>query len=351
AFRRVGVTGLITFAGAASLTALAIIQPWLQSGRMDEMLSVFTNVTQVMPSVSANGHNLWWLKLPGVALAVFDTTPVGGFGSWEAPHLLNHATIGRLGFGLFALLPLLRLTGPLSLRLVLTCTAYTSMAYFMTVTQVHENHMFAAVPFLAAAAVLDAWFIVPFLIASVCAFLNMALHDFLIGEQVAATLATWLPWKEPLTIQTANAILNVAGFGLFTLILLRRPPGPRQTARGLLWRARFVLLSGLALAGGVLGALLAIIRMPELAERLWARAAERALLAGPVEAHLGHKTPPQILLERAALDFANNLYLLAGIAAIVGAVAAIAGGWWLLCAYHARRTMAGTRTRYDSSEI
>ena len=58
-----------------------------------------------------------------MALAVFDSQPVGGFGEWAAPPLLTHATVGRLGFGLFALLPLLRLTGPLSPRLVLAGAA------------------------------------------------------------------------------------------------------------------------------------------------------------------------------------------------------------------------------------
>jgi hypothetical protein len=341
AFRRVGLAGLTAFIGAAWATALVIVRPWAEAGRLDEALSVFVNVTQVMPSVSANAHNLWWLKLPGDALAVFDTTPLGGIGSWVAPYLVTHATVGRLGFGLFALLPLLRLTGPLSVRLVLACVAYTSGAYFMTVTQAHENHMFAAVPFLAAIAVLDPWFIIPFAIASLSVFLNMALHDFLIGDQVAATLAQWLPWQDPLAIQTANAVLNVAGFMLLTLILLRRPPAIRQSATALLWRARFVLLTGLVLAGGALGTLLAILRNPTLADQLWWRVAERALLAGPLEVHLGRRTPPEVILERAALEFANMLYLLAGIAAVVGAVAAVAGLWWLVCARQAA-------TRYDS---
>jgi len=335
--RRGGPLGLAAAGAAGAATVVAIVQPWVRAGRVEEMLTVFTNVTQVMPSVSANAHNLWWLKLPGVALSVFDTVPVGGFGEWAAPHLLSHATVGRLGFALFAMLPLLRLTGPLSVRLTMACCAYTSAAYFMAVTQVHENHMFAVLPFLAVAAALDLWFLIPFAIATVCVFLNMAIHDFLVGDHLALALAQWLPWKEPLAIQTANAQLNVLGFAVFTLLLLRRPPVVPQSARLLRWRARFVLLLGTVLSAAMLLAARAIAGAPEQAHALWERVSERALLAGPVEAHLGHKTPPQVLLERAALDFANGLYLVAGVAAIIGALSCLAGAWWLICAWVAER--------------
>ena len=346
ALRRAGPLGLLAAGATGWLTASAIVAPWVRTGRVDEMLSVFTNVAQVMPSVSANGHNLWWLKLPGVALSVFDSTPVGGFGEWVAPPLVSHATLGRAGFALAAMLPLLRLTGPLSFRLVMACAAYTSAAYFMFVTQVHENHMFAVLPFLAAAAALDAWFVVPFLIASVCVFFNMALHDFLVGDHVAASLAAqpWMPWKEPLQIQTANAQLNVAGFALFTLLLLRRPPVAAQSARLLRWRARFALVVGTLVAGAALLGARLLATDPERAHTVWERMAERALEAGPVEAHLGHKTPPNILLERAALEFANGLYLLGGVAVAVGSLAALAALWWLACAWMAARKTRLTET-------
>jgi hypothetical protein len=336
AFRRTGPLGLGLLCAAGVATALRLVEPWTASGRQEEMLTVFRAVAQVMPSVSANAHNLWWLKLPGVAISVLDWQPVGGFGEWAAPPLLTHATVGRLGFGLCVLLPLLRLTGPLSPRLVLAGAAYTASAYFMTITQVHENHQFAAIPLLAATAALDPWFAIPFAVTTLCSVLNMTVHDFLIGDTVAAALAQHLPWKTPLELQTANATLNVAGFALFTLLLLRRPPGPAQSARALLWRARFVLVAGVLLGGGALGALLAVLRTPELAERLWERVAAGALGTAAVEAHLGLETPPETLLLRAAADFANLLYTLGGVAAITAAVAAVAGSWWLGCAAFTR---------------
>ncbi|MGI8424772.1 MAG: hypothetical protein ACR2NO_11800 [Chloroflexota bacterium] len=351
--RRSGPLGLGAAVASGVATVTAIVQPWVRTGRVDEMVSVFTNVTQVMPSVSANGHNLWWLKLPGVALSVFDTAPVGGFGEWVAPALMSHATLGRIGFALLAVLPLLRLTGPLSFRLVMACSAYTSAAYFMTVTQVHENHMFALLPFLSAAAALDAWFVAPLLIASTCVFFNMALHDFLIGDHLAAWLAqqSWIPWKEPIAIQTANAQLNVAGFALFTLLLLRRPPVSAQSPGLLRWRARLALVVGALVAGGALVVARVLATDPRRAQAAWEWLAERALRAGPIEAHLGHTTAPSILLERAALEFANGLYLLAGVAVAVGSVAAIAAVWWLNCAWWAGRQMRRVRSAGASNVL
>ncbi|MBI3970222.1 MAG: hypothetical protein HY332_02935, partial [Chloroflexi bacterium] len=341
AWRRLGPLGLSSLAAAAGAAAWLIVQPWVRAGpeRVGEMFSVFANLNQVMPSVSANGHNLWWLRIPGLAVSVLDWEPLGGIGAWESPHPMTFATAGRLGFGLFALLPLLRLAGPLSLRLAFACAGYTATAYFMTITQVHENHLFNAVPFMAAAAALDGWLALPFVVVSLSSFLNLALHDFLIGETMAATLSAWLPWlgwHGPLDWQTGNALLNVAGFALFTIVLLRRPPAGAQSAASLRRRARLVLLGGVALAGSALGGLLLVLRNEAAAKRLWTRIAESALRAGPVEAHLGRATPAEQLLARAAVEYANLLQTLAGIAAIVGAAAVLAGVWWLLCAYWAR---------------
>jgi hypothetical protein len=94
---------------------------------------------------------------------------------------------------------------------------------------------------------------------------------------------------------------------------------------------------GLALAGGALGGLEAVLRSPALAARLWERLSASALRVGPIEAHIGHKTPEDVLLARAAVDYANALYTLGSVAAIVGIWAVLAGTWWLGCAWAARR--------------
>src|SRR5581483_7668844 len=336
----------------AGALAWWIALPWLRSGRLGELLTVFGALPQVMPSVSANGDNLWWLKLPGGAISVLDWQPIGGIGPWPAPPYLTFATVGRLAFGLFALLPLLRLTGPLSVRLALAGAGYTAVAYFMTITQVHENHLFAAVPLLAGAAALDPWLLLPFAITSTCAFLNLALHDFLIGDSLAAFLSARLPWfwaRDALALQTANAVLNVAGFALLSVLLLRRPPAPPQPARALRQRARGVLAAGCVLAGGALGAALAVLLSPLVAQALWHRMAASAPATWAVEAKLGRHSPPEVLLAHAAVDYANLLVTLLAAAAITGTLATLAGAWWLLCARLASPAATICAARMDHS--
>ncbi len=352
-WRRLGPAGLAAAGAAAGALAWWIALPWLRSGRLGDLLTVFGALPQVMPSVSANGDNLWWLKLPGGAIAVLDWQPIGGIGPWLAPPYLTFATVGRLAFGLFALLPLLRLTGPLSVRLALAGAGYTAVAYFMTITQVHENHLFAAVPLLAGAAALDSWLLLPFALTSTCAFLNLALHDFLIGDSLAALLGARLPWfwaRDALALQTANAALNVAGFALLTVLLLRRPPALPQPAHALRQRARAVLAAGCVLSGGALGAALAILLSPSVAQWLWNRMTASVPATWAVEAKLGRHSPPEVLLAHAAVGYANLLVTLLAAAAITGTLAAVAGAWWLLCARVAPRAGTIGKTEQESMD-
>src|SRR5207248_10706132 len=56
-------SNLLRGAVSGSITAAVISLPFIVSGRLEQLLSLPGAISSVMPVVSADAHNFWWLFL------------------------------------------------------------------------------------------------------------------------------------------------------------------------------------------------------------------------------------------------------------------------------------------------
>jgi len=155
-------------------------------------------VASVMPTVTGNAHNVWWLLL------------------------------ARHGFDPFASDDLARFVGPLTYRaaaallvgavLLFTCSlfwrhktglaetaALSVLGWFLFTTQAHENHLFLVLPLLALAWPSRPLLLVPFVLLSITLFWNIALHDHLLFD-----LLQMDPDSRPIQVaRLVNAAINL----------------------------------------------------------------------------------------------------------------------------------------------
>jgi hypothetical protein len=210
-----GLSGLVRGLLIGGLVSLIVSVPFVVTGHLGELLSLPGTVSSVMPVVSADAHNLWWLVVE----------PSG-----RDPLLVQDST---------------RLVGPLTYRAValalvvgvvlLTCWLYWTrratlaeaaalgvLGWFTFTTQVHENHLFFALPLLALAWPTRRSLLVPFGVISVTLLLNMLLHDQMLLEGLGRSL------QDPLVerLRLANAVANVLCCLGWSAIAALRPPDP-----------------------------------------------------------------------------------------------------------------------------
>ncbi len=210
-----GLTGLARGAIAAGLVSLVIVAPFLVTGRVQELLTLPGTVSSVMPVVSADAHNLWWLVLERRGqdpLFVQDTARALG--------PLTYRTIAAaLVGGILLLTYWLYWTRRASLA---EAAALGVLGWFTFTTQAHENHLFFALPLLSLAWPTRRWLLVPFGVITLTLLANMWLHDELLLETMGSGLLD--PVVERLRL--ANAAANVLCFLGWAVAAALRPPSP-----------------------------------------------------------------------------------------------------------------------------
>jgi hypothetical protein len=206
-WRRGGISGVAVGALAAAAAGALIAAPFVVHGTLRELLGLPRAISNVMPVVSANAHNLWWLGTAGAARWYLDQETLVGPVTYR---LVGMSVVAALGC-----LALLRAARAPSLAATFAAGAYTAFAFFMAMTQIHENHMYVVFPLLAVAAAADRrlWPLYLVLALSWCA--NMLLHDFDFAEQAVAPL---LPWTLA-ELHQFGALVNTLVLFVWTVII------------------------------------------------------------------------------------------------------------------------------------
>jgi hypothetical protein len=187
--------------------------PFIVTGHLGDLVSLPTTVSTVMPVVSADAHNFWWLfsQLRGQD-PIFIQDSARAFG----PLSYRLAAAGLVGATIL-LTWWLYWTHRVGLA---EAAALGVLGWFTFTTQAHENHLFFALPLLSLAWPTRPSLLVPFGVISLTLFLNMVLHDQLVLEAMGFRL-------DDLSVERMrllNAAINVATFAAWAAA--RSMPAP-----------------------------------------------------------------------------------------------------------------------------
>jgi hypothetical protein len=201
-------------AAGGLLVGLVVISPFIVTGHLGDLLTLPGTMSSVMPVVSADAHNVWWLAFAPHsedALTVFDSQRLVG-------PLSFRAVAGLLVLAQLGLTCWLYWTRRVSLA---EAAALGALGWFVFTTQAHENHLFFALPLLALAWPERRSLLVVYAVLSVTLLLNMVLHDQLVLEALES--GTGDRWVRILRV--LNAGLNVACCLAWTAWASLRPAG------------------------------------------------------------------------------------------------------------------------------
>jgi dolichyl-phosphate-mannose-protein mannosyltransferase len=219
-----GLSALIRGVLAGATVCVVIALPFMVSGRVHELASLPGVVSSVMPVVSADAHNLWWL--------IVQSRGQDPLFVQDAARFLGPASFRLVAAVLVAVVLLLTYWLYWTRRVGLAeAAALGVLGWFTFTTQAHENHLFFALPLLSLAWPTRRSLLVPFGILSLTLLLNMLLHDELLLEGLGSGL------QDPLVdrLRLANAALNVLCCVGWSLLAALRTPEP-ATASDTVWR-------------------------------------------------------------------------------------------------------------------
>ena len=206
-------------AAGAILVSGAVVAPYVMAGAWWNMVhGVSSQATEIF--VSMDGYNFWWTAGHGLWVAHAWQRGLDAWAVFMAP-------VERIPFVRAAAhgLPFLRVAGTMlalagiswgvyigrrarDLSMLAAVGAFSVHAYAVLGAQVHENHLFAAVPLLVVAAATRRRF-VPIL-AGVSAFLALSMIFYMFGAEESQHVLS-----RSLTLLDTTLLLAVFNCGLF----------------------------------------------------------------------------------------------------------------------------------------
>lgn len=197
----------------AAAVALVILLPFLLAGRLGEFLGLPSAISSVMPVVTANAHNIWWL--------LFAQRGLDPLLSNDTARVLGPVTF-RMAAATLVLAQLLFVAWLSWTRraALAEAAALAALGWFLTTTQAHENHLFFVLPLLSLAWPRRPRLLLAFGLLSLTLLLNMTLHDYPLLE----TLGLDAQDGRLQALRSANAWLNISCFAGWSFAAARRRP-------------------------------------------------------------------------------------------------------------------------------
>jgi len=168
---RSGPAGLLRGAAAAALVTLLVFLPFLLGGEAASVVQRVLLDLDAMPYTAVNAHNVWG------ALGGWRAASAPLVGPFSATHV-GLVLFGALTVGLLVLARRLRSReGGIDEQHACVLAAAVGFGFFMFSTHMHENHLFVALPLLAAALPAGRAWRRLFVALTLAVLLNLALHD------------------------------------------------------------------------------------------------------------------------------------------------------------------------------
>jgi len=173
-WRRFGFKKVIFSGCIGALSCIMVALPFILHGSFHELLTYMLNIAEVHPLVGCNADNLWWWVTHGKAIMIPDSETVSILG--QLGITLSYRTTG--------LLLLFLLLGPIWYQTwkhpfspgIYVGAALSVLAFFVVSTQMHENYLYLALPFLAMVCYRNKQLAWLYFLLSLSFVSNMALH-------------------------------------------------------------------------------------------------------------------------------------------------------------------------------